>query len=57
MANRRAVLRAHRDFRKMRREYTLYPDRDILPTLPGSDLNAVTARYLQRKKVLKIKEK
>ena len=57
MANARAVLRAHRDFRKMRREYTLYPDRDILPTLPGSDLNAVTARYLQRKKVLKIKEK
>lgn len=57
IANARAVLRAHRDFRKMRREYTLYPDRDILPTLPGSDLNAVTARYLQRKKVLKIKEK
>lgn len=57
MANARAVLRAHRDFRKMRREYTLYPDRDILPTLPGADLNAVTARYLQRKKVLKIKEK
>lgn len=57
MANARAVLRAHRDFRKMRREYTVYPDRDILPTLPGADLNAVTARYLQRKKVLKIKEK
>ena len=57
MPNARAILRAHSDFRKMKSEYTLYPDRDILPTLPGSDLNAVTARYLQRKKVLKIKEK
>lgn len=52
-ANARAVLRAHRDFRKMRNAYTDFPDRDILSTLPGAARNAVIARYLQRKTSLK----
>lgn len=52
LANAKAVLRAHRDFRKMRGEYTDFPVRDILPTLPGAHRNAVVARYLLRKKRL-----
>lgn len=52
-ANARAVLRAHNDFRKMRAEYTDFPDRDILSTLPGAARNAVIARYLKRKTSLK----
>lgn len=33
----RAVRRAHRDFRKMKKNYTEFPARNILPELPGSD--------------------
>ena len=33
----RAVLQAHRDFRTMRKLYTTFPDRDIMPQLPGTD--------------------
>lgn len=36
-ANARAVVRAHRDFARMRRNYTCYPETDILRTLPGAD--------------------
>jgi len=52
MANARAVLRAHSDFRKMRREYTEFPDRDVLRTLPGAGRNAVLSRYLLRRRTL-----
>lgn len=48
-ANARAVLRAHRDFRKMRRSYGAFPERDVLGSLPGARRNAVAARYLLRK--------
>lgn len=52
MANARAVLRAHSDFRKMRREYTEYPVRDVLRTLPGAKRSAILSRYLLRRKTL-----
>lgn len=32
----RAVLKAHKDFRTMRRHYTDFPDRDIMPDIPGT---------------------
>lgn len=47
-----AVLRAHRDFRRMREDYTDFPAADVLRTLPGARRNAVAARYLLRRKTL-----
>ncbi|MDE6006771.1 MAG: glycosyltransferase family 2 protein [Muribaculaceae bacterium] len=52
MANASAVLRAHRDFRRMRRLYNTFPDRDILATLPGARRHAVIARHLLRRRSL-----
>lgn len=54
-ANARAVLRAHGDFKKMRSLYTKLPDRNLFNTLPGTDRNAIVARYLRGKKILKPK--
>ena len=50
--NARAILKAHTDFRRMRRDYTVFPSRDILTTLPGSAHSAIAARYLKRKRSL-----
>lgn len=50
LANARAVIKAHNDFRRMRREYRDYPERDVLHTLPGSKRLAVLDRYLLRKR-------
>ncbi|MCM1369059.1 MAG: glycosyltransferase family 2 protein [Candidatus Amulumruptor caecigallinarius] len=50
--NARAVLRAHRDFRRMKGAYTQLPCRDVLRTLPGAGKSAVAARYILRKKKL-----
>lgn len=44
--NARAVLKAHSDFRKMKWRYTVFPDKDILSTLPGADRCIVLDRYL-----------
>ena len=46
--NARAVLRAHRDFRRMRRAYTAHPSSDLLasPSRP----NILLKYYLQAKK-------
>lgn len=52
MPNAHAILRAHSDFRRMRREYTDFPDRDTLSSLPGANRNAVLSRYLLRRKSL-----
>lgn len=49
LKNAYAILKAHRDFRKMRRTYTNFPDRDVLSSLPGTDRMAVIDRYLLRK--------
>lgn len=52
IANARAVIKAHNDFRRMRGRYNLCPDQDVLRELPGANRNAVIARYLFRKKTL-----
>lgn len=50
--NARAIIRAHNDFRKMRKEYTSFPDTDILSHQPGANKSAILARYIKRKKAL-----
>ena len=47
--NASAIIKAHRDFRKLRREYTSFPKYDILSSLPGASRMAVMDRYLLRK--------
>lgn len=49
-ANAGAVLRAHRDFKRMRKEYTEHPDTDTLRSLPGADRNIIIDYYLKHKK-------
>ena len=46
-ANARSILKAHSDFRKMRENYTVFPQRDILSSLPGADRTIVFDRYLR----------
>lgn len=49
MQSANAILKAHRDFRKMRKDYTEFPDEDYFSTLPGTDRNIITDRYLKGK--------
>lgn len=42
-----AILKAHRDFRRMRSCYRNFPERDILSTLPGANRVIVFDRYLK----------
>lgn len=51
-ANARAIVRAHKDFKKMRKNYTDLPQSDVLSKLPGANRYAVIARYLMRHKKL-----
>lgn len=46
----KAVLKAHTDFRRMRRNYTSLPERDTLSSLPGARRNILIDYYLKRKK-------
>ena len=48
--NARAILKAHKDFRKMRKGYTTHPDIDTLSSLPGARRWIVIDRYLLGKK-------
>lgn len=48
-ANARAILKAHADFKKMRKEYNRFPSRNVLRTLPGANRNIVIDRYLKNK--------
>lgn len=48
--NAKAVLQAHNDFRKMRKEYTDFPTTDTLSTLPGANRCIIIDRFLLRKK-------
>lgn len=43
----KAILRAHSDFRKMRRKYTDLPKEDYMSTLPGADRYIVADHYLK----------
>lgn len=46
--NAKAILDAHSDFKKMRRNYVTFPENDILSTLPGADRCIVFDRYLPK---------
>lgn len=48
--NARALLKAHRDFRKMRGNYKNLPAEDRLRNLPGADRSALMMRYFPGKK-------
>ena len=50
IANMRAIIRAHHDFRQMRQEYPESAKKDVLLTLPGANHSAILARYILRKK-------
>lgn len=45
MGNVRAVWQAHRDFRRMRKNYTRFPSHDYMRTLPGSDSSVFLRRF------------
>ena len=46
-----AIIRAHRDFRKMRKNYTSQPAVNLLKQLPEERVNIITTYYLQGIKV------
>ena len=43
----KAIIRAHRDFRKMRSHYTSQPTVNLLKQLPEERVNIITAHYLR----------
>ena len=47
--NARAVLRAHRDFRRLRQDYTTHPATDLLDLRPDTRRNILTAYYLRNR--------
>ena len=54
-ANSKAVLKAHRDFRKMKKEYTDLPEVSENFKFPGSNRNIVMERYLNIKNLVNSK--
>lgn len=48
--NAKAVLNAHFDFKKMRKEYNSFPDKNLIGTLPGSNCNIIIDYYLKGRK-------
>ena len=52
-ANARSVIRAHTDFRKMRKTYTSHPEKDLLCDLPGGRGSAVWQHYILHRKIFK----
>ena len=42
-----AIIRAHRDFRQMRKKYTSQPAVNLLKQLPEERVNIITAHYLR----------
>ena len=48
--NANAVLKAHNDFRKMKKYYTEHPDKNVLASLPGAERNIIIDYYLKRMK-------
>lgn len=54
LANAKAILKAHRDFKRMRGKYTTYPEKDILSLQPGANRSAILERYIKRKKSIQI---
>jgi len=54
LPNARAIVKAHRDFVRMRKLYTNLPDTDILRSLPGADKNIIVQHYLLRKNKIEL---
>lgn len=48
--NAKAIIKAHRDFRKMKKNYNSHPSADILCRQPGANRSAILERYIKRKK-------
>ena len=48
--NANAGLKAHNDFRKMKKLYTEHPDKNVLASLPGAERNIIIDYYLKRMK-------
>ena len=48
--NANAVLKAHNDFRKMKKLYSEHPDKNVLASLPGAERNIIIDYYLKRMK-------
>lgn len=54
LANASAILRAHRDFRFMRKDYTNHPDRDLLSDNSTPHPNIIIDYYLRRLKTFRL---
>jgi glycosyltransferase, group 2 family len=48
--NASAIIRAHRDFARMRRDYNIHPNRNLLGERPDTRINILTSYYLKRKR-------
>ena len=48
--NAKAIINAHLDFKKMRKEYNTFPQTNLIGTLPGSDCNIIIDYYLKGRK-------
>ena len=48
--NAKAIINAHLDFKKMRKEYGTFPQKNLIGTLPGSDCNIIIDYYLKGRK-------
>ena len=47
----KAIIKAHRDYRRMRNRYTQHPQRNLLREMPECQCNIVTDHYLHGRKV------
>lgn len=47
----RAIIRAHRDYRKMRKNYTQHPTRNLLNEFPECQCNIVFDHYIRGRKI------
>ena len=48
--NAHAVLKAHRDFRRMKKLYTSFPAKNLLGSFPGTDCNIIIDYYLRHRR-------
>ncbi len=48
--NANAIIKAHLDFKQMRKEYNILPDKNMLGLLPGSKCNIIIDYYLKGRK-------
>lgn len=47
-ANAKAIIKAHRDFTKMRKNYSTHPTSDLLSPSPGGQTNILISYYIKR---------